>query len=412
MKRGRVIWGILIVIGIGILLGYALLWFTPQSTKNKAPFSAENARPEGLKALYRFYQVRGYQVKLWKQNYQQLPNSTGDLLMIVGPQVEAPNQQTYQVLMDWVRKGNTVVLWSPVESDWTNRFGFGGISCPESNKRQVLSLEKSVWFQRTKRINWPSGQCVSPKLTHEDVLIDSQYHSLMVKRRVGQGEVYYTPETEILINNQIHREDHMQLLLGLAEGVSGTIWFDESVHPWPPRLQPNVHNPESNLSEEEFQPPPTIFEFLNLDGWMVLLQLILVLFLFLYMKGKRFSRPRDEWKQGKRNALEYVEAMARWYDRPDLRNELLKQLSQKLKRELCQTLRISNHHAEQVLLEKVEHYLGREYQNRYKKIVSEPAIWNPKTPSSLFLKSAIEIQRLRKELHEWKNKMRNNQSGW
>lgn len=328
--------------------------------------------------------------------------------MIVGPQVESPNQQTYQVLMDWVRKGNKVVLWSPVESDWTNRFGFEGVSCPESNKKQVLSLEKGVWFQRTKRINWPSGQCVLPELTHEDVLIDSQYHSLMVKKRVGQGEVYYTPETEILINNQIHREDHMQLLLGIVEGISGTIWFDESVHPWPPRLQPNLHNQESDFSEEEFQPPPTIFEFLNLDGWMVLLQLILVLFLFLYRKGKRFSKPRGEWKQRKRNALEYVEAMARWYDRPDLRNELLKQLSKKLKGELFQTLRISNHYSEQFVLEKVEQYLGREYQSRYKKIVSETANWNHKTSSSLFLKSMIEIQRLRKELYEWKKKMRSN----
>src|SRR5690606_14844518 len=117
-----------------------------------APFSAENPKPEGLKALYRFYQVRGYEVKLWKKPYQQLPKTQGDLLMIVGPQVKGPNDQEMQAIFNWIREGNRLILWAPIESEWTRRFEFEGVSCIKSYKRRVYSIEEKKWFQKTKQI--------------------------------------------------------------------------------------------------------------------------------------------------------------------------------------------------------------------------------------------------------------------
>lgn len=411
MKRGEIAWGLLMIVCIGLLIGFAAMLASQQTSNHKAPLSAENPEPEGIKALYRFYEVRGYKVGLWKRDYQQLPNSSGDLLMIVGPQAEVPNEQDYQALMNWIRKGNKVILWAPSESDWTERFQFQGMSCPQSMKRRVFSIESSVWFQRTKQINWPSGQCVLPTIEHEDVLVDHQSYTLMIKKKMGKGEIYYTPETEILMNHQIDQEDHMQLLLAIAERSSNMIWFDESVHPWPPRLQSNFQTNQSTHSSDEssVDPPPTVFDLLNRDGWLILIQILLLVFLFFYMKGKRFASPRNEWKQKKRNSFEYVEALARWYHRSNLRKEVFDEFRKRLREELKQMFRIPNDQSEQSVLEKVDRYLGKDFLMRYKKWVVSPdqeMIKHKRMPASFFLQSMIEIQKMRRELYEWKHQKR------
>lgn len=372
--------------------------------KNLSSFSAENSNPDGTKALYRFYQVRGYQVKLWKQNYRKLPNTSGDLLLIIGPQTKGPNAQEMKTLYDWVRKGNKVVLWSPMESEWTKRLQFESMSCLKKYKRQVYSNEKSKWFQRTKMVNWPTGQCVLPANDHQVVLVDEENYSLMIKKKLGKGEIYYTPETEVLINQQIDQEDHMQLSLAIADIASGTIWFDESVHPWPPPHNQTGDNEFSSKKETSVD-QPSIFAYLNLDAWLVLIQILLCVLLYLYMKGKRFAAPRREWKKEKRNSLEYVEAMANWYQRSNMRKEVYEHFRLRLEKELMETLQIPKHQFTQVGFEKMSQFLGEDYLKRYKKWATPAAIkMGSKKPSlSLFLQATLEVLRLRKELQEWKN---------
>ena len=383
------------------LLGYLLTQMTPLSPPNHNSFSAENPDPKGIKALYLFYQVRGYRTELWKKNYQQLPKTSGDLIMIVGPEVDAPNKQELDALYNWIRRGNKVVLWAASGSDWANRFRFQGVSCLKSYKRKVYTTEKNKWFQRTKKVNWPSGRCISPNDDHEDVLVDDQSHVLMIKKRLGKGEIYYIPELEILTNEQIDQEDHMQLLLAIAELSSNTIWFDESVHPLPFQFNKSAEKQDSNESSVHNEKPPSVFSYLNLDGWLVLLQILLCVLLFLYQKGKRFAAPRKEWKKDKRNSLEYVEAMARWYQRSNLRKEVYDRFRNRLEKEIMEALRIPKDQFAQLGMEKINQYLGDEYQARYKKwaVLDQPKKMTP----SFFLQATLEILRLREELKEWKN---------
>ena|GEM_PF-3568361 len=410
MKNNKIAWfffAILFIV-IAFLLGYLLTLTASMPKQNPSSFSAENSKPDGTKALYRFYQVRGYQVKLWKQNYRKLPSTSGDLLMIIGPQAKAPNEQEIKALYDWVRRGNKVVLWSPMESEWTKRFQFEGMSCLKKYKRQVYSSEKSKWFQRTKIINWPTGQCVLPASDHQDVLVDEENYSLMIKKMLGKGEIYYTPETEILINQQIDQEDHMQFSLAIADKASGTIWFDESVHPGPQSHNQAGNNGFSNKSETSIhkKDPPSIFAYLNLDVWLVLIQILLCVLLYLYLKGKRFAAPRREWKKEKRNSLEYVEAMARWYQRSNMRKEVYDHFRLRLEKELMEALQIPKHQFSQVGFEKINHFLGKDYQMRYKKWATPVALekGSKRLSLSLFLQATLEVLRLRKELQEWKNR--------
>lgn len=403
MKGSKISWFLfaLLFFAIIFLLGVVLMKVSPPKDQQHAPFSAENPKPEGLKALYRFYQVRGYEVKLWKKPYQQLPKTQGDLLMIVGPQVKGPNDQEMQAIFNWIREGNRLILWAPIESEWTRRFEFEGVSCIKSYKRRVYSIEEKKWFQKTKQINWPSGQCVLPAKDHQDVLVDDQYSTLMIKKKVGKGEIYYTPETEILMNQQIDQEDHMQLLLGIAELSSKTIWFDESIHPLP---QPFNQADQQSTDESQSEPPPSVLDYLHLDGWLAVTQILLFAFLFLYQKGKRFAKPRKEWKQEKRDSLEYVEAMARWYERSKLRKEVYEEFRNRLNHELMQTFRIPKQQFSVLGLEKMERFLGQEYQRRYRKWVLSDELGRKRRSSSFFVQGAMEILRLRKELREWKDR--------
>lgn len=407
MKRSKLIVGTLMVFGFVLLLGYLLTLDPPRSKPNRAPFSVENAKPEGMKALYRFYQVRGKKTKIWKQSYQKLPNSTGDLLLVAGPQVKAPQGLEYQALMDWIEKGNRMMLLAPSESDWTEKFQFQGIGCPKPPQKKIYTVEKGRWFQQTHRLNWPNGQCVLPANDHEDILIDEQYHSLMVKKRVGQGEIMYMPETEILLNYQIDQADHLQFSLAIAEWSTHTIWFDETVHPWPPLLHPPSHQHESNQSDPQadIPPPPTVFEFLNLDGWLILLQILLTVSFYLYAKGKRFSAPRKMEEKKKRNSLEYVEAMAKWYQRSKLHKEVIRSFQEKLENELKQVVRIPDARLKTDGLGKVDRYLGQDFRIRYEQWIArmEQVEKKKNLSDANFLQMAIEIQKLRKELYEWKS---------
>lgn len=411
MKRAKIVLIVVLILLIALLIGFGFMMLSKWESKNKAPFSAENANPEGIKALYKLYQVRGYETKLWKQDYQELPNTNQDLLLIVNPEVKAPDRQKLQMLKNWVAKGNTIVLWAPIESEWTKAFEFKGMACMNSLQKRVTPVISDAWLQQIKRFNWSGGTCVLPQMDQENILVDHTYASLMVKRSVGKGTIYFIPEVMMITNNQIDQLDHLYLPIAIAEWTKGVIWFDESVHPWPPPAQPqeNTTPNELNEQEEEAAKPPSIFDLFNFDSWVILLQILLLILLFLYAKGKRFAAARVKWKKERRNSMEYIEAIANWYHRSGLRKEVLVEFQRMLTTDLQRTFRLSKDDTIDKLKLYIKQYLGTAYLQRYEQSVRLAARSEDKKkiPFSVFKQAIVEIQQLRKELHEWKSTMSN-----
>lgn len=332
--------------------------------------------------------------------------------MIIHPQEKAPDQEKINQIRQWVERGNRVVLWAPVESDWTKAFQFHGFACLESVEKQVISMVTDPWLSEIKRVSWASGGCVRKEPHQENVLVNHQFYSLMVKQKLGQGEIYYIPETEMLMNSQIHAHDNLYLPIAVAEWTKGRIWFDETVHPWPPNMGSDSNpsaEPNSDHEREEPTQLPTVFDLFTLEIWVILFQILLLIFLYLYAKGKRFSAPRFESKTEKRDAMEYIEAMATWYQRAELRKEVLKESRQRLTRELHQRFHLSSKHSTAELEKMIRRYLGVSYLERYQKILELQKKWasKRKIPLFVFQHTAVEIKKLRKELHVWKTQTPN-----
>lgn len=366
MKQQTKITLIIVSIVIVTALGIGVYWLATYEEDNQAPYSAENQKETGIQAIRELYQMRGYETGLWKQKYDQLPNTTQNMLMIVNPQVKQPNEAQIQHIENWVAQGNRVILWAPVDSEWTKVLRFHGFSCKNTIVKQVTHFDRNPWLSEVKQLNWPSGGCVQPAIDQVNLLVDQQSSSLLVKRRIGQGEVYYIPETELLTNGQIREQDHLYLLLAVAEWGKGTIWFDESVHPWPPPANPNRDNkdPQTTQSPKETPPPPSFLDMLNIDGWILLWQLILLILLFLYLRGKRFAAPRLELQQTKRNAIEFVQAMGKWAQRTKSRSDVVADYQQKLSQALYQILRLPKNISQDEMQEKVRQYIGEDYHQR------------------------------------------------
>lgn len=412
MNRSRVILiSTLIVLIILLLLAFSLAFFFDFLNDNKAPYSAKNANPEGVKAIYRLYQQRGYQTKWWENPYKELPDTKNDLLMILNPQVKPPTNQEYDALKRWVAKGNHVVLVSSIHSDWTDRFRFQGVSCPDTLRKRTTPMKKDPWLQEVRTVFWPSGDCVLPKTGQTSLLVDEKYHSLFVKEKLGKGSIYYFPEASLLLNSEIDKEDHLFLLLAIAEWSSGTIWFDESVHPWPPSMEENPQENKSSVEEPQLDDSspelPPIWTYIPFEGWLILLQLFLLVFLCLYAKGKRFAAPRMEWRKDKRNSMEFVDAIAKWYQRSGLRKEVLTQYQEKLNQDLYQALRLPTNAEKELVSSKIKEYLGRSYLQKYLAWQEQidQLIQNRRISRSIFQQLMVESQRLREELEQWKMKI-------
>ncbi|SFJ50010.1 DUF4350 domain-containing protein [Thermoflavimicrobium dichotomicum] len=401
MRRSNIFWILAVVALIALVIAFSFLSLHP---RNNQPYSTENPKPDGLKALYLLYQKREIQVDLWRSPYTELPDSSNqETLFIIDPQVDAPKGEQLQSLLRWVEKGNRIVLWEPKDSEWLQTFQFELEDClSEGLVREVVAKEGNPWLKQMTRLQWP-GACIAPYKNTEPVLEDRDGHILIAKRTVGKGSIYFIPESLLITNNNIDKADHVALPLAWTQ--NGKVWLDQTVHPLFDVSSPEEPAPSAG------QPSPNFFSMLKEDGFLILLQILLVLLGWLYARGKRFAAPRYEMVQEERNALEYVEAMAKWYTRAKVWKEALLAQQATLRREVIETLHLPVQTTDDILYQRVEQYMGSSFRQRYEHLAERirQAQTQKRISPDVFVKWSIEMDQLRKELVKWKTYLPQNQ---
>lgn len=404
MKQSKTWLIITAVILFCLLVAYALSqWF---SIPSKVPYSGENPKETGVKALYLLFEKRGKEVDVWESSYHELPESSQDTLFVIAPQTDAPSQDEVQKIENWVKKGNQLILLSPTESPWTKAFRFSGKPCEYSGTRSAVSPTNDPWLSQLQQIDWSTDQCIALDEQTEPYIIDED-DTLVATKKLGEGRILYSPDVEFVTNQKIDQEDHIAIPLSFVEEKSGTIWFDETVHPWPPRLL----NPPANAYADsmegrgERESEKSFFSLLRSDGWFFLLQVLIFVVLFLYARGKRFAAPRFEKVEEQRNALEYVDAMARWYHRSRLRKETLLVQHHELQQHILETFQLPKNISEQALHQHLEHYLGESYRQTYEelaKAIVSTVYSKRKISHASFIEWSVTMTQLRRELEQWR----------
>jgi hypothetical protein len=406
MKRGN-IW--LIVGGVVLLaalIAFALSQFFGAS--RHVPFSVESPDRLGTKALFSLYQKRGVKATTWDGNEDSLPDTGGNTLHIIFPMNKPPSATEREKLLAWVGKGNRIVLWAPLESNWPEAFGFRSNPCPGPIMRPVHTKSMDPWLKQMALVKWTSQQCVSPGRQDRPLLTDQNNDPLVVSRQQGSGQIIYIPDPFLITNQNLDQADDFALPLSFAEEKSGTVLFDESVHPWPP--QPvNGPQPSAQSAGGDKEPGmPTLFELLAHDGWFVFLQLVLLIILWLYARGKRFGAPRLEKVVKKRDALEYAEAMARWYRHARIRKETLLQMYGQLRQELAHRLQLPSGASDELLLERLEQAFGTPFRRAFEEFSNKllKAVYSKRTLSEeTYVEWSRTILLWRKEIQKWRAMM-------
>lgn len=407
IKNFRIIVGSIVAILITIILLIIILT-SPQSARERLPFSSLSPKLIGSKALALLLEERGYLVQEWEKTYDQLPSITKSTLFTIEPNTPPPSSDELNQIIQWVEKGNQWILFATPETRWNEALGFQIESCYSGRYVQVARDPNlnNPWLNEIRALDW--GQdCVKPTIQDKSLLRRISGKSMVVVRQQGEGRIVYIPYSQLLVNERIAQVDNIALPLGLLEDYTQHILFDETVHPLLPRIdQSNTSDEEVPEFDRDFS-LSSFFSMIQLNGILVILQLFVAVVFWVWWKGKRFAPARRESHLKMRAGDEHVIAMGRWLKRHSSRKELLNYVFQKLRRDIQSTLSLPQTIKEEQLLESIEKKIGSSFAHRFKISKNQLDDLNNKRIVSEkdYLSLINTLVELRKEIDQWKNKL-------
>lgn len=319
--------------------------------------SSYSARPTGTRALYDFLTESGYKVMRWRETPDRLLGSSGEKIqtfVIIGKPRIFITEEHAQSLLLWVKRGGRLVIIDrrpeeyllPGPGKWTvttEFLGYPGLGDDPGDSKQmtdgvspvrpvqptrltrsVESVMPSRFFAAIKFFpsnksgvgedqedgveskNGGNGQSPSgntplqpPGETNSIggaspapvVHLASAGVTLLLDYPYGQGTIVVLSDPFIVANGGIGLKDNLQLTINLLAG-SGLIAFDE-FH----QGRATTHNEFASY----FSGTPVLPIF----G-----QLVFLLILVIWTRGRRFARPLPLPHVDRRSSLEFVASMA------------------------------------------------------------------------------------------------------
>lgn len=345
---------ITIVVAVGILIAINSAAYVSDEEKVDSEMypnrSTYNAGATGTRALYDFLSESGYQVMRWRDTTERLLGSTGDKVrtfVLVGrPRVSVSEDEAKSLLL-WVERGGQLVLIDrrpddtllPLAGEWkiTTEFidlpGFDSDPArpeqmtanvkplhpvlPTRLTHNVESVMPSRYFSAIKFLTTnksvatssptpeefdPFGEATpepTPVATSVEtspapvVHLEAETRSVVLLDYLhGKGRIVLLSDPYIVANGGIALNDNLQLAINLLSSSGGLIAFDE-FH--------QGRGATSNEFASYFAGTPV----LAIAG-----QLLLIVLLILWTRGRRFARPLPLAQVDRRSSLEFVASMA------------------------------------------------------------------------------------------------------
>lgn len=345
---------ITIVVAIGVLALINSAAYVGEREKQDSEFSPNrstyNSGATGTRALHDFLNEGGYQVMRWREPTSKLLGSSGQKVqtfVIVGrPQVGIEREEASSLLL-WVARGGRLVIidrrpedyllprsgnWQvttelldfPLTVDATNpqqmTEGVKPIapSQPTLLTQQIQTVLPSRYFsairifalteEAKKKAEKESAEwdhdgdelpppiargkqvaTISPApVTH----LATPRAPLLIDYPHGNGRIILLSDPFLVANDGIMLKDNLQLALNVLAAPAGLVAFDE-YH--------QGHGATHNAFVGYFSGTPV----LAICG-----QIILVILLVLWTRGRRFARPLPLAQVDRRSSLEFVASMA------------------------------------------------------------------------------------------------------
>lgn len=219
----------LIITGLVLLLILSVLG----SLQKPPSFSTFSSEREGMKAFYLLLEQEGGGVERWRHPFTDLDDSKGNVLFLIAP----PSMGGEEALLEWVGKGNTLVLLDGAKAatgKLRKGLGIKSVRLPTVGFEELLGGEATLTVQcppdlvecRGVEAIKHSGS-VNLELPSEAIVL-SDPPSLFTKRH-GTGRVWYLPDASLASNYFLDRFDHLRLLYQIARSGKRVL-FDEFHH--------------------------------------------------------------------------------------------------------------------------------------------------------------------------------------
>lgn len=350
MMRQRLGIIITIVVAIGVLALINSVAYVGEREKPDSEFSPNrstyNSGATGTRALHDFLNEGGYQVMRWREPTDKLLGSSGQKVqtfVIVGRTQVGIERDEASSLLLWVARGGRLVIVDrrpedyllPRSGDWqvtTELLDFPftvnatnpqqmteGVkpvtpSQPTLLTQQIQTVLPSRYFSAIRI--FPITEEANKKAQKESAEFDNEpppiakgkqaatispapvthlatpRAPLLIDYPHGNGRIILLSDPFLVANDGIMLKDNLQLALNILAAPAGLVAFDE-YH--------QGHGATHNAFVGYFSGTPV----LAICG-----QIILVILLVLWTRGRRFARPLPLAQVDRRSSLEFVASMA------------------------------------------------------------------------------------------------------
>jgi hypothetical protein len=398
--RQRFVIILMFVLAVGILIVINSFAYVQEEEKQDSELapnrSSYNAGATGTRAFYDLLNESGYKVTRWREPPQKLLGASGERVgtfVIVGRPTISIEENEAKSLLLWVERGGRLViidrrpdeLLLPRSGDWTiaTEFidypGFGidpadqqqmteGVKAvrpaqPTLLTRDVESVMPSRFYSAIKFFRATKDgtkNSANANVTSDDdekrpsdslsskveVPGDSSSPAPVVHLTVGekallldyphaQGRIVVLSDPFMVANDGINLHDNLQLAINLVATKDGLIAFDE-FH----QGRGTTHNALVNY----FSGTPV----LAIGG-----QIVLLIMLMLWTRGRRFARPLPLPRVDRRSSLEFVASMAELQERAQAFDLAIENIYGRTRRVLARYAGVDYHTSRAEIAERV-----------------------------------------------------------
>ena len=275
------------------------------------PYTTYSPNPDGIKAIFLLLQHEGLGASRLDT---AVPVGRGLMIML---EPDSLGEQDWRQALDWVARGNTLLLADDNPNDLYEHLGLNLVQGPNSFQTEPVASANPL-LKDVRELSLSGGARLKKTPSTTFAYGDGQ-GAYLAEVAEGDGRIVLLTRPDIFTNREIDQADNLILFLNVIRlyGQSG-IWFNEYSHGY--TLE--------KTTREAFTWPLRL----------VAIQLALGILLLYYYWGKRFGRPVPLTDHPDLVAGEYVSSLAGIYRQGRARRLILDSIYQGFKRHLAQYL--------------------------------------------------------------------------
>lgn len=335
-----------IILTVIVILGALVVLNTITYVKKEKPVDTEiapnrstyHSGPTGTRALYDFLSESGFRVIRWREAPDRLLTSGANIrsLVIVGSTQLPFSEEQAEPILTWVERGGRLILIDrdppsfllPRSGDWLinmkgYRFPFGDVdpADPKAMTQTVSAIQPvqpTIFTQNIQAVQ-PSQFAARVRITptkpvagEEEtdfekqemkispapvVHVADEQGPLLVDYPHGAGRIVILSDPYLVANAGVELRDNLQLAVNTIASVDGLIAFDE-YH--------QGRGVTKNALATYFAGTPVL---------PIAAQIVLLILLILWTRGRRFGRALPLTQVDRRSSLEFVASMAELQER-------------------------------------------------------------------------------------------------